>query len=74
MYAFGVDVPLIEILVGLAIVNVIVLIEVTVALIFVLYKLKHSRHISSELKNLAETLLKMKEKELELMGKLKKGR
>jgi hypothetical protein len=40
MYAFGVDIPLIELLIAIGIINVILLIEITVVLILLLRKMK----------------------------------
>ena len=40
MYAFGVDIPLIELLIAIGIINVILLVEITIVLILLLRKMK----------------------------------
>lgn len=64
MYAFGVDVPLVELLVGVIIVSVIILIEITVVLVMLMYKLRTFKRLHDDSKELAKTLLKLKEFEV----------
>lgn len=64
MYAFGVDVPLVELLVGVIIVSVIILIEITVVLVMLMYKLRTFKRLHDDSKELAKTLLKIKELEM----------
>lgn len=63
MYAFGVDVPLVELLIGVIVVSVIILIEITIVLVMLMYKLRSFKRLHDDSKNLAKTLLRIKELE-----------
>jgi hypothetical protein len=63
MFAFGVDVPLVELLIGIVIVCVIILIEITVVLVMLMYKLRSFKRLHDDSRNLAKTLLRLKELE-----------
>lgn len=70
MYAFGVDVPLVELLIGVVIVCVIILVEITVVLIILMYKLRAFKRLHDDSRDLARTLLKIKELELRKKRKI----
>ena len=63
MFAFGVDIPLVELLIGILIVAVIILIELTIVLVMLMYKLRTFKRLHDDSKSLAKTLLRMKELE-----------
>jgi uncharacterized membrane protein len=63
MYAFGVDMPLVELLIGIVIVSVIILIEITVVLVMLMYKLRTFKRLHDDSRDLAKTLLRIKELE-----------
>ena len=64
MYAFGVDIPLIELLVGIVIVSVIILIEITIVLVMLMYKVRVFKRMHDDSVDLARTLLRIRELEL----------
>ena len=60
MYTFGVDIPLPELLIFIAIVNVILLIEITILLIFFMKKLREARMLGLELNDTVRRILMKK--------------
>ena len=65
MYAFGVDIPLVELLILIAVICIILLIEITIVMILLTRKLATTRDIT-------KILLASKNKEIELIDRLKK--
>ena len=63
MYAFGVDIPIVELLIGIIIVGVIILVEITIVLVMLMYKLRSFKRLHDDTKDLANTLLKIRELE-----------
>ena len=63
MFAFGVDIPLVELLVGIVIVCVIILIEITVVLVMLMYKMRAFKRMHEDSRDLAKTLLRIRELE-----------
>lgn len=57
MYTFGVDIPLPELLIFIAIINIILLIEITIVLIFFIKKLREARMLGLELNDTVRNLL-----------------
>ncbi len=60
MYTFGVDIPLPELLIFIAIINIILLIEITIVLIFFIKKLREARMLGLELNDTVKNILKKK--------------
>jgi len=57
VYTFGVDIPLPELLIFIAIINIILLIEITIVLIFFIKKLREARMLGLELNDTVRNLL-----------------
>lgn len=72
MLAFGVDVPLIEIVFALAIVGFILLIEIIVVVILLMQNLKKAKELGDSLGNLSKILLDVKKKEMGKIERVKK--
>ena len=49
VFAFGVDVPLVELLIAFSIVMFIMLVEVTIVMIVLFYQLRYSRELGKQL-------------------------
>lgn len=60
MLVFGVDVPLIEVIFGLAIISFILLVEIIVVVILLMQNLRKARELGGLLNKLAESLSKRK--------------
>jgi len=60
MYAFGVDVPLVELMVGILVVSLIVLVEITVVLVMLMYKMRSLKRVHSDSLEMARTLVELK--------------
>lgn len=58
MFTFGVDIPVPEFMVFIAIINVVVLIEITVVLIFLMKKIREARMLGLELNDTVKGLLR----------------
>ena len=56
MYAFGVDVPLVELLIGIIVVSVIILIEITVVLVMLMYKLRSFKRLHDDAQRMVRSL------------------
>jgi len=52
VFVFGVDVPLVELILAFALITFIMLIEVTVVMIILFYQLKKTREVTNELQKL----------------------
>ena len=52
VFVFGVDVPLVELILAFSLISFIMLIEVTVVMIILFYQLKRTREITTELEKL----------------------
>jgi len=49
MYVFGIDVPLVEVIIALGIIAIITLIEIIIILVLINYHLKNSKRLETEL-------------------------
>ena len=74
VFVFGVDVPLVELILAFSIVTLIVLIEVTVIMVILLYQLKRSREITGHMERMSNTLLTLEKEELKALEKTKRRR
>ena len=72
MLVFGVDVPLIEIVLALAAVMVVLLIEALVVIIVLMKQMNKTRKISEAVQELSDTLLQIKKSELEQLDRILK--
>ena len=62
MYAFGVDVPLVELLIGIIVVSVIILIEITIVLVMLMYKLRSFKRLHDDAMKLVGRLREIESK------------
>ena len=72
MYIFGVDIPLVEVLLAVGIIGLIILIEITIILVMISYHMRNSKKLESQMGRLSSTLLKLESKELKEIDKLEK--
>ena len=72
MIIFGVDVPLLEIVLTFGIIQFLVLIEAAVVIALLIKQMKHSKEQSELLVKLSNTLLEVKKLEIEELDKIKK--
>ena len=60
MYVFGMDIPLVEVIIAIGIIGIIMLIEIIVILILINYHLKNSKRLEEELAKHVRALSKKK--------------
>jgi len=72
MYVFGIEIPLVEIVIALGIIGIIILFEISVVLILITYHLKNSKRLEAEMGRLTHTLMRLQGKELKGLEELKK--
>lgn len=71
MLAFGVDIPLIEIILVFAIIMFILLVEALVIISLLVKQMNQNKNLSQLLQNLSVTLLEIKKKEIEELDKIR---
>ncbi len=72
MIIFGVDVPLLEIVLTFGIIQFLVLIEAAVVIALLIKQMKHSKEQSELLNKLSNTLLEVKKLEIQELDKMKR--
>ncbi len=68
---FGVDIPLVEVTIALALVLFILLIETLIIIILLMKQMGKSKQLGDMITKLTETILEVKDKEIERMDKIK---
>ncbi|MBW2963757.1 hypothetical protein KY306_03205 [Candidatus Woesearchaeota archaeon] len=66
MLAFGVDIPLVELMIFFMIIATLLLIEIIVVVILQLYQMKENKRMMRNSLEVAKVLLEIKERELKL--------
>lgn len=72
MLVFGIDVPLVEVILAFTILVFILFIETVVVLILLVRQINKTKKLSEIVTHLSETFLEIKKKEIEELDKLKK--
>ncbi|MBT4539045.1 hypothetical protein HOI26_02880 [Candidatus Woesearchaeota archaeon] len=72
MIIFGVDIPLIEIIIALGIIQILVLVEAAVVIILLIKHMNQSKKQSELMNNLSKTLVEIKRLEIKELDKLRK--
>ena len=72
MYIFGVDIPLVELILGIIVVSAIILLEITAILILITFHMKNSKRLENKIGRLSLVLMKLEDKELKELDKLQK--
>ncbi len=72
MYVFGIDIPLIELIIALGVVGVIILLEITILLVLISYHMKNSRKLEGQIGRLLHALTKLNKEELVELEKIRK--
>ena len=72
MYAFGIDIPLVEIIIGVMLISVIMLVEITIILILITFHMRNSKKLENEIGRLSTTLMRLQGRELKEIEKLQK--
>lgn len=72
MLIFGVDVPLVEIILTFAILIFLLFVETVVVLILLVQQMNKTRKLGDLLTRLSETILSIKKKEIEELDALKR--
>ncbi len=71
MLVFGIDVPLIEIIIGLVIVIFIILVESIIVVSLMIKQLNKTRKLIGLVEKLSETVLQIKKVEIQELDKLR---
>ncbi len=66
MFAFGVDIPLVELMIFFTIIALILLIEIIVVVVLQLYQMKENKRMMRNSLEVAKILLEIKDRELRL--------
>jgi hypothetical protein len=74
MLVFGIDVPLIEVVLGLAVVTFILLAEALIVVVLLIKQINKSRKLMSLVEKLSQTILEIKKVEIEELDKLRSRR
>lgn len=74
MLVFGVDVPLIEVVLGLSIVIFVLLFEAIIIVSLLIKQLNKAKKVTELIEKLSETILAIKKAEIEQLDKLKAKR
>ncbi len=72
MLAFGVDVPLVEIIFALALIIFVLLIETIVIISLLMKQMHKSKELSHLIEKMSDTLLNIKRAEIEELDKLRR--
>lgn len=72
MFVFGVDIPLIEIVIGILIVVFLLLMEAVVIVALLIRQMNKSKELAVLVENLSNSLLTIKKAEIEQMDRLRK--
>ena len=72
MLVFGTDIPLVELVIGLAIIIILLLVESIVLVFLITKEMNKSKKLTALLETLSETLLAIKKAEIEELDKFKK--
>ena len=72
MLIFGVDIPLVEITIALALVLFILLVEALIIIILLMKQMSKSKQLGDMISKLSETILDIKNKEIEELDKIKR--
>lgn len=71
MYIFGIDIPMIEILLGLGFISIIILVELIAILVIMSFHMKRSKRLEEEIIRLTDTLMTLQSKEYRAISKLR---
>ena len=71
MYIFGIDIPMIEILLGLGFISIIILVELIAILVLMSFHMKRSKRLEEEIVRLTDTLMNLQSKEYRAISKLR---
>lgn len=74
MLVFGVDIPLVEIILGLAIIVFILLVESIVIIGMLVKQTNKTKKLSELIQKLSDTLLEIKKAEIQELDKIKRRR
>ena len=69
VFVFGVDVPLVELLLAITIVTFIMLIEVTVVMLIMFYQMRRSKEITAQLRDLVTDFVVLKQSKMKAKQK-----
>lgn len=72
MWIFGIDIPLVELILALGIIGIIILIELIIILILISFHMRNSKRLESEIGRLSSTLMELQGRELKEIDKLQK--
>ncbi|MCK4589634.1 MAG: hypothetical protein KAT77_04265 [Nanoarchaeota archaeon] len=66
MFVFGIDVPLVEVVLAFTLISIIILIELIVLAIIQIYQMKQNKRMMRNSLEVAKVLLELKDRELRL--------
>ena len=70
MYVLGVDIPLVELIIGVGIIGVIILLEITIILVLITRNMKNSKKLETQIGELITKLMRLEGQELKEIEKL----
>ena len=72
MYIFGIDIPLVEIILALGVIGIILLLEITIVLLLITYLMKRSRNLEGKIGGLITALASLNKAELKELDKIRR--
>ena len=69
---FGVDIPLLQVILVFTVISIILLIEIIVVMLMLMKQAGHSKQKQELLKQMMDTLLEIKDKEIEELAQLRR--
>ena len=72
MLVYGIDIPLVEVILAFAIIIFIILVEAVIIITLMVKQLNKTKNLGDLLLKLSETLLEIKHKEIEELDKLRR--
>ena len=72
MFVFGVDVPLVEVVLAFTLISIILLVEMLILAIIQIYQMKENKRMMRNSLEVAKVMLELKDRELRLIQLKKK--
>ena len=70
MYIFGIDIPLLELVLALGFISIVILIELIAILVMISFHMKHSKKLEEEIGKLSYILLNLQKEEYNELDRL----
>jgi len=70
MYIFGIDIPLLELVLALGFISIVILVELIAILVMISFHMKHSKKLEEEIGKLSYILLNLQKEEYNELDRL----